>query len=405
MDRSRSRSAPPPADLIGTQQRFDSLCEEIARAGIVAFDTEFVSESYYKPKLCLVQLATPEGAYLVDPLAVPDLSAWWSLMADDQTTIIVHGGREEIRFCQRFSGAMPRKLIDVQVAEGLLSRGYPLAYKNIVNKVVGQTVGSHETRSDWERRPLATKQLEYAVEDVEFLLEIWRRQEQALQKLGRIDWAYAEFDRLIEMVQQEQDREGWRRLSGVQKFSAKEQVVARALHDWRDRTAEIQDRPARVLFRDDMLLELVKRQPTSVHDLNLTRGMQRRDYQYHAQEIIDVIRDALALPVDQWPQWATGRSSPPLDDVLSKLLSLALANRCADMNLSMSLVGTMADIDELIRWHVLDSQKGSLPKLMDGWRAEVCGDLLTDLLDGKVSLRVSNPRSDAPLRFDRRGDR
>ena len=404
MDRSRSRSSPPPADLIGTQDRFDELCDEIASAGIVAFDTEFVSESYYKPKLCLVQLATPEGAYLVDPLAVPDLSSWWSLMADDETTIVVHGGREEIRFCQRFTGAMPRRLIDVQVAEGLLSRGYPLAYKNIVSKVIGKTVGSHETRSDWERRPLATKQLEYAVEDVDFLLEIWSRQERSLKKLDRIDWAYAEFDRLIDTVQQEQDREGWRRLSGVQKFSAKEQVVARALYEWRDRTAERHDRPARVLFRDDMLLELVKRQPKSVHEMNLTRGMQRRDYQSHAEEIIDVIRNAQSLPTDQWPQSGSGRSSPPLDDVLSKLLSLALANRCADMNLSMSLVGTMSDIDELIRWHVLDGQKGALPKLMDGWRAEVCGDLLTDLLDGKVSLRVSNPRSDAPLRFDRRGD-
>lgn len=401
MDRSHSRST-PPADLIGTQHQFDKLCDEIADAGIVAFDTEFVSESYYKPKLCLVQLATPQGAYLVDPLAVPDMSQWWSLMADDETTIIVHGGREEIRFCQRFTGSMPRRLIDVQVAEGLLSRGYPLAYKNIVSKVVGKTVGSHETRSDWERRPLAQKQLEYAIEDVDFLLEIWDRQEQTLQKSGRLDWAYAEFDRLIDTVQQEQDREGWRRLSGIQKFTPKEQVVARALYEWRDRTAELHDRPARVMFRDDMLLELVRRQPRSVNDMNLTRGMQRRDYQSVAEEIIEVIRAAQSLPAEQWPHSPSGRSNPPLDDVLSKLLSLALANRCADMNLSMSLVGTMADIDELIRWHVLDGRRGPQPRLLARWRAEVCGDLLTDLLDGKVSLRVSNPRSDAPLRFDRR---
>ena len=404
MDRSRSRATPPPADLIGTQKRFDELCDDIASAGIVAFDTEFVSESYYKPRLCLVQLATPDGAFLVDPLAVPDLSPWWELMADDETTIIVHGGREEIRFCQRFAGAMPRRLIDVQVAEGLLSRGYPLAYKNIVSKVMAKTVGSHETRSDWERRPLATKQLEYAVEDVEYLLEIWRRQEHSLQKLGRIDWAYAEFERLIDTVQQEQDREGWRKLTGFQKFSPKEQVVARALFEWRDRIAERSDRPARVMFRDDMLLELVKRQPNSVHEMNLTRGMQRRDYQSVADEIIHVIREAQTLPVDQWPQSNSFRSNGSIDDVLSKLLSLALANRCAEMNLSMSLVGTMSDIDELIRWHVLDGRRGQLPKLLAGWRADVCGDLLTDLLDGKVSLRVSNPRSDAPLRFDRRAE-
>lgn len=388
--------------MIGTQDRFERLCDEIEDTGLAAFDTEFVSESYYKPKLCLVQIATLHGAYLVDPLAVPDLSRWWELMADDHTTIIVHGGREEIRFCQRYAGEMPRRLIDVQVAEGLLSRGYPLAYKNIVNKVIGQTVGAHETRSDWERRPLAAKQLEYAVEDVKFLPEIWSRQEHTLEKQGRLDWAYAEFDRLIEIVRQEQDREGWRKLPGVPKFRHKEQAVARALHEWRDRVAEEHDRPARVMFRDDMLVDLVKRMPKSVHDMNLTRGMQRRDYQSYAEEIIRVIHDAVSLPPSEWPQSPAGRANPPLDDVLTKLLSLALSNRCAEMNLSMSLVGTMSDLDELMRWHVFDNQRGELPKLMSGWRAEVCGDLLTDLLDGKVSLRVSHPKSDAPLRFERR---
>lgn len=403
MDRPRPQpKSSNETNLIGSQARFDALCDEIARLGVAAFDTEFVSESYYRPKLCLVQLATPEGAYLVDPLAVPDLSRWWQLMADDTTTIIVHGGREEIRFCQRFGGALPQKLIDVQVAEGLLSRGYPLAYKNLVPKVTGKNVSSHETRSDWERRPLAPKQLEYAVEDVQFLVEIWRRQEASLKKQGRLEWAHAEFARLIEQVQSEQDREGWRRLSGVQRFSAKEQVVARALYEWRERTAELYDKPPRVLFRDDMLMELIRRQPKSVHDMNLTRGMQRRDYQSFAQEIVDTIREALALPQEEWPKFPSSRSSAAVDDVLSKLLSLALANRCAEMNLSMALVGTMSDIDELIRWHVLDKQRGETPKLLSGWRADVCGDLLTDLLDGKVSLRVANPRADAPLRFETR---
>lgn len=401
MDRSRSRPASHP-DMIVSQEPFDRLCDEIEDTGLAAFDTEFVSESYYQPKLCLVQLATPLGAYLVDPLAVPDLSRWWDLMIDDHTTIIVHGGREEIRFCQRYAGEMPRRLIDVQVAEGLLSRGYPLAYKNIVNKVMGVAVGSHETRSDWERRPLAPKQLEYAVEDVKFLPEIWNRQSQSLDKLERLDWAFAEFERLIENIRLEKDREGWRKLPGVLRFSAREQAVARALHEWRDRVAEEQDRPPRVMFRDDMLVDLVKRMPKSVHDMNLTRGMQRRDYQAYAEEIIQVIQNAATSPPSEWPQSCLNRANPPLDDVLAKLLSLALANRCAEMNLSMSLVGTMADIDELVRWHVFDKQQGDLPKLMSGWRADVCGDLLTDLLDGHVSLRVSNPRSDAPLRFDRR---
>ena len=112
-----------PERLITDQEQFNSLCTHIHCSGIVGFDTEFVAEYYYRPRLCLLQLATPERVCAVDPFEIADLSGWWRLMADDETTIVVHGGREEIRFCCDQIGHPPRRLVDVQLAEGLLSLG------------------------------------------------------------------------------------------------------------------------------------------------------------------------------------------------------------------------------------------------------------------------------------------
>jgi len=131
--------------LIVDQSEFEELCDHICDAGLVAFDTEFVSESTYRPELGLLQFATPQRCAAVDPLRVHDLDHWWRLMADDETTVIVHGGQQEIRFCFERSQQPPEKLIDLQLAEGLRSRSYPLGYSALVLRVLGQRVHGGET--------------------------------------------------------------------------------------------------------------------------------------------------------------------------------------------------------------------------------------------------------------------
>ena len=171
--------------LITDQQEFDDLCSHIRESGLVAFDTEFISENTYRPKLCLIQLATREQAVAVDPFEV-DVSDWWNIMKDDQTTVVVHAGREESRFCLTFTGERPRLLVDVQLAEGLRSSSYPLSYERLLQRVLGQSVSSTETRTDWQRRPLTERQITYAVDDVRYVLEVWDRQKAWLEKKNRL---------------------------------------------------------------------------------------------------------------------------------------------------------------------------------------------------------------------------
>jgi len=389
--------------LIVEQSEFDQLCDRIRSAGLVAFDTEFVSESYFRPRLCLLQFALPDGeSFGVDPFSVRQLAPWWEIMTDQETTILVHGGREEIRFCQFATGRRPHRLVDVQIAEGLRSRGFPISHTNLVTRVLNHSLQhGKETRTDWLHRPLAEKQICYALEDVRHLPTIWKIQKESLAANGRLNWAEAEFERFINYVLAEEDRDGWLRLPGYGRMNRREMAVARALYQWRSQEAERIDKPQRRLLRDDLIIELAQRQPKTIRELNMTRDMNRRDYQQHAETFIQIIQAALELPNDQLPEKLNGPGHPAQDEVLAKILGLALANRCQELGLSMTLVATSADLKDFVRWHVFENRQTEVPRLMQGWRAEVCGQLLADVLDGNVTLRVSDPKSEYPLAFAR----
>ncbi|WP_417394056.1 ribonuclease D [Gimesia chilikensis] len=389
--------------LIVQQSELVALCDQIQDAGIVAFDTEFVSEFTYRPELSLLQFSFEGRTVAVDPYEVDDLTPWWDIMTDDSTTVVVHGGREEVRFCRHFSGKKPQKLIDLQIAEGLRSRSFPISYTALVARVLGEKAGSKETRTDWRRRPLTDQQIKYALDDVKYVLRIWKIQEKELTDLGRLEWAQAEFQRMIDEVDSEFHRENWRRVSGLHKLKPRELAIVRELFDWRDEVGQDKNQPVRRILRDDLLIELAKRKPKTPQDLTATRDLNRKNMFKLAPQVIQRIEKALQLPNDQLPQLEENPNTQQNQDeqVIGKLLGIALANRCAEMNVSQTLVGTTSDLRHLVRYHVYREQSDDRPRLMTGWRAEVCGDLLTDVLDGKISMRVADPESDHPLHFER----
>lgn len=385
--------------LITDQQEFDDLCEHIREAGIVAFDTEFISENTFRPKLCLIQLATREQAAAVDPFEV-NVAGWWDIMKDDQTTVVVHAGREESRFCITETGQRPRLLADVQLAEGLRSSSYPLSYERLLLRVLNKTIHSTETRTDWQRRPLTERQITYAVDDVRYVLEVWDRQKAWLEKKNRLTWVEEEFERLIDEMEAERNGGQWMKLSGVRRLNARQLAVVRELYRWREKTAESRDQPMRRILRDDLLIDLARRQPKSESELLNSRDMNRTNFRRSAGEIVECVQAAMALPQDQIPPRFRNNDSGPDEPVLGKLLALALANRCIELQLSAGIVGTSNDLKEWIRWYSSGSKPEKAPRLSMGWRAEVCGDLLRDVIEGNVSLRVADPNSAHPLVFE-----
>ena len=389
--------------LVSDQADFEELCDHIRQAGIVAFDSEFISEYSYRPQLCLLQLATPARCVAIDPFEIEQLDSWWDVMADDATTIVVHGGQQEVRFCLTATGRRPANLIDVQIAEGLQSRSYPLAYGTLVQRVLGKKLHSKETRTDWRRRPLSEKQITYAMDDARYVLKTWERQRDSLSRLGRLEWVETECNRMIDDIETELSRESWRRISGLHKLNARELAVAIELADWREAEAEKLNRNPKRILRDDLLIDMARRQPKSEKELLATRDMNRGDYKRRSADFLRCIQRGLSVSdgeLTRLPRMPRPDKNHD-EQVVGKLLGLALANRCAELDLSMSLVGTTADLRDLVRWHVQEGRAGTAPRLACSWRAEVCGDLLEDVLDGKIAIRVADPTSDHPLVFDR----
>lgn len=389
------------SSIITFQEDFLELCQHIRECGLVAFDTEFVSDAGYRSELGLMQFATRERCVAVDPLEVPSIATWWEIMADDQTTVVVHGGQAEIRFCVQLSGRPPARLVDIQVAEGLRGRSYPLSYVAIVERVLGKRIACSQTRTDWLRRPLSPEQIEYALEDVSLVLDIWDVQQTWLAKHKRLSWAEAEFERMIREIQEDERVAPWERLAGVHKLPRRDLAAAQRLAQWREEEAAFRNRPARRILRDDLLIDLAKRRPKTLQQALATRDLNRPEYRKRLEDMLAVIEEVNRIPEDKLPRRVRSRREESSSDeqVISKLLALALANRCAELDIAQSLVGTNRDLMELVR-AVRCGDEEADTRLLTGWRGEVCGDLLRKVLDGRVSFRVSANNSATPLVFE-----
>ncbi|MBV11289.1 HRDC domain-containing protein [Rubinisphaera sp.] len=393
-----------PPQLLTSQSEFDELCLRMRACGEVAFDTEFVSEHTFRPQLCLLQFGTKEEMVAVDPLEGLDLTPWWEIMADEETRIIVHGGREEILFCWNGIGKAPGNLVDVQIVQGLLSRGFPLSHSAIVQKVMRKRIHGKETRTDWAKRPLTAKQIEYAVEDVRYLIDIAAKQRRRLKSTKRTEWADQECQEFVDsLVDAQRTRaDAWVKLPKLGRLSQLELGIARDLFRWREGVADKTNRPFRTILRDDLLVDLAHRHPKTEAEVLSSRDMQRGNYKRHAAEIIRVIQEASQTPEHELPEKLKSDSvdhSKQEEHVLGKLLAIALANCCAEADLSPAIVASANDLRDFVRWYLGD-QGPEVPKLAHGWRYNLCGEMLENLLDGKISLRVSDPNSDHPLVFE-----
>jgi len=388
------------SSIISYQEDFLELCDHIRQSGIVAFDSEFISDLGYRPALGLLQFATPERCVAVDPLAVTSLSAWWDIMADDSTTVVVHGGQAEIRFCIQMGGQIPQKLVDIQIAEGLRGRSYPLSYAVIVERVLGKDVASSQTRTDWLRRPLSHEQIQYALDDVSHVLGVWHCQSEWLESHGRLTWAISEFERMCRDIYDEEQAAPWERLAGIHKLPRRELVVAQRLAIWREEEAAFRNRPPRRVLRDDLLIDLARRRPKTVQQALAARDLNRPEYRKRLDDIVAVIDEACQIPDDQLPRRMKSREDSSSDDqIISRLLALALGNVCAELEIAQTLAGTNRDLMELVRF-VRTGDSSDPPRLLSGWRGEICGELLRKVLEGRVRFRVSPRNASTPLIFE-----
>jgi ribonuclease D len=384
--------------LITSDSALAELAGHLRAAGRFAFDTEFVSEETYEPVLCLAQVATWDRAVAIDTLAVGDLRPLWDVLNDPDVEVVMHAAGEDLRIALQRARRLPERVVDVQVGAGLVGHGYPLSLGNLVRAELGVTVAGGETRTDWRRRPLSPAQLHYAMDDVRYLLEIAERIGQRLEAAGRSGWAEDEFRaRVASIAARHEDEDRWRRIPGVNGLSRRGMEAARRLDAWRHAEARRANRPLRQVLRDDLLIGIAKRQPSSRKDLEALRDVQRSPVLGRAREVLDVIAEAQLVPEAELPRHGPRYDEGPGLPMVVNLLQAALGRCCVEKQVAASLVGSSSDLKELIRWHAAGYPETWRPVLSEGWRGEVCGRALIDVLSGRCALRIDDPTADVPV--------
>ena len=382
------------------------LVTEARSAGKLALDTEFIGEGRYRTLLCLVQLAVPESAgmaeriELVDPLA-PELDAapLAGLLADPAVQVVVHAGRQDIALMRRRFATEVRNVFDTQVAAGFVGLGAQSSYESLLVELLGIRLSKSASFTRWDARPLSPEQLAYAREDVLHLLELSSALERRLAALGRLDWAREECAPL-ERASDERDPDViFSRLPRIRGVSASARPIARELVRWREQTAARQDRPAQSVLSDSALIEVAKRKPTSVDELGQIRGVQAASLRRRGSELLQAVERGRRLPPEPVPHEARRTTPRPEDAALVALAEALVRARAREANLAYELLASRADLHAIVAAGATDHSRiaGASPndaageadvRTLRGWRRELVGQELLELLDGRLSLSV-----------------
>jgi ribonuclease D len=389
-----------PLDVVTSHPQLAELARHLRDAGRFAFDTEFVSESTFDPELGLIQVATRDRLALVDPLAVDDLSPFWDVLHDPAVEVVMHAAGEDLWIALRRSGRLPARVVDVQLAAGFVGFGYPISLGQVIQQCVGANLSSGDTRTDWLRRPLSESQLHYALDDVRYLLQAADQIERRLEDLGRRDWVEDEYRELLRAVGSRDDLERWRRLSGLSGLSRRGLEAARRLWLWRRDQARRLNRPARHVLRDDIIITIAKKMPTTPAELEQLRDLPRGMPRDRVAALLDCVRAAKATPDADLPSPGERADESRGLTMVANLLSAVLNRCCAEHKIAAGLVGTVADLKDLARWERAGRPPDARPALAQGWRFEVAGRQLLDVVSGRSTLRVADIDSEMPLEIE-----
>jgi ribonuclease D len=369
-------------------------------AGRFGIDTEFMSEGRYRALLCLVQVAidNPQdgGApliYLVDALADADTRPLAELLGDPSFEVVLHAGRQDVAILRRAWKTELNNIFDTQIAAGFSGASAQAGYGNLLGSMLGLRVGKTASYTRWDARPLTGEQLGYAAEDVAHLLQLADEIQGRLEKLGRLEWAREECRRLESATDERDPETAWERLPRVGQLDPRARAVARELAAWRERTASEQDRPVGSILADPALVELAKRRPGSLHGLEQIRGIHPPTIKRRGAAILDAIAAGLRAP--PIPRDLARARSEPSDAPLIALAEALLRARALEAGLAYELIASRAELELIVGAARRGEPEPDL-RTLTGWRRELVGDDLRDLLASRGSVSVGPERR---LRF------
>ena len=383
---------------LGSSADVAALADLARASGRLGIDTEFMGEGRYQTLLCLIQAAAetdpPRGDVrieVLDPLDERlDLSPIAAVLADPQVEIVMHAGRQDVALLRRVCRTDITNLFDTQLAAGFAGLRAQLGYEALLHELLGVRLQKSASFTRWDARPLSAEQVGYARDDVRHILQATSELQERLRARGRLDWAREECVALASATDERDPDTIFARLPRVNSLDPKLRAVARELVVWREETARAQDRPIPSVLSDAGLVEVAKRRPSQMTQLEQIRGIHESTLRRRGRAILEAVERGRSRP--PIPVEGERPSQPDALDAPVIALSEALVRaRALEEELAYELIAARADLQRI----VLALRDGNPPpdvRTLRGWRREVVGDELLELLDGRRSLTVGPDR-------------
>lgn len=374
--------------MITSTQDLADACRSLATHDFVAVDTEFLRETTFWPKLCVIQIASVEEAVIVDALADGlDLAPFFDLMRDESVVKVFHAARQDIEIIYHLGGFIPHPVFDTQVAAMVCGFGDSISYDQLVHRITSERIDKSSRFTDWTRRPLSEKQLAYALADVTHLRDVYHFLQANLAEQGRGHWVGDEMELLTSESTYRTDPENaWKRLK-LRVRKPIELAVLQEVAAWREREAHSRDVPRNRILKDDAIYEIAAQQPATPQALaalrTLPRGFERSRV---AEEILAAVRKALALPRDQLPEVPKGRVAPDGSAAAVDLLKVLLKLISEAHGVAAKVIATVEDLEKIAASDDADVAA------LHGWRRELFGEAALKLKRGEIALAFNGRR-------------
>lgn len=372
--------------LLTDKYAIKDLCEGLQGAPYVALDTEFMRESTYYPQLCLIQIAGPDGVpFALDPLHADfDWAPLKALLLNSKVLKVLHAARQDIEILHHEFGRVPTPLFDTQVAAAYCGYGESIGFAALCSDLAGHQPDKASQFTDWARRPLTERQLEYALDDVRYLVPIYEKLRARLKTKERENWALAEMDALEdESIYKTNPAQAWQRIK-LRNAKPKNRVVLQALAAWREEEAMRRDVPKNRIIRDDALQSLATALPKSADKLSDVRGLPPGWAKgENAQRLYKLIHDALNSPKENWPEENFAPRLPSKFGPMLEMLKMLLRIQAMAHDLVPRLITSNEALEAFV-------QGDTSVDFMKGWRYDVFGKDAENMLEGRLALTVKD---------------
>ena len=379
-----------PMNIITDTAALEAACERLAAQTYITVDTEFLREKTFWPVLCLIQVASPDDEFIVDPLADGvDLAPFWDLMANEAVLKVFHAARQDVEIVQHLAGIVPKPLFDTQVAASVCGYGESVGYGALVAQTTKGSIDKTSQFTDWSRRPLTTKQLDYALADVTWLREVYERLRDELAAKKRTSWMEQEMVPLTDAATYDvAPEDAWRRM----KSRARKPIELETLKHvaaWRERQARERDIPRGRVLKDDALFEVATQRPTTKQGLGDLRAVPGGfENSRHAQGLLDAVADALAVPSEELPKLPRRKSPSEAQQSATELLKVLLRIVAEREAVGARVIASTDDLEKIAA-----DDEADVPALK-GWRREMFGRQALALKRGDIALGFDGRRAE-----------